>query len=233
MAKEKKQVIIIMGAPGSGKGTQAELLAERFNFYYFETSKILEEKFHEAKENEFVTADGKKYYLKNEKVIWQTGGLCSPPMVTVLVMEKIRKLYKEGKSLILSGSPRTVYESEKVIPMLKKTYGIGNIKIILLQISPSETIFRNSHRRICELMRHPVLYSKENEKLIECPLDGSKLLKREGLDDPKSIKVRLEAYKERTLPLLEHFKKEKLTVKKINGSPAPAIVFKNVLKALK
>jgi len=233
MTKEKKQIIIIMGAPGSGKGTQAELLAERLNFYYFETSKILEEKFNKAKENEFIKADGKKYFLKDEKNLWKTGKLCSPPFVTYLVMEKIKKLYKEGKSLILSGSPRTIYESQKIVPLLKQLYGINNIKVILINITPKETIFRNSHRRICELMRHPVLYSKETKKIKKCPLDGSKLLKRAGLDDPESIKVRLKEYKERTLPLMEHFKKEKLRTKEINGSPPPADVFKNILKAIK
>jgi len=42
---QKSKVIILFGPPGSGKGTQAELLAEKFNLYYFETSKILEETF--------------------------------------------------------------------------------------------------------------------------------------------------------------------------------------------
>ena len=44
-----KKVIILFGPPGAGKGTQAELLSEKLNLYYFETSKVLEEKFSEAK----------------------------------------------------------------------------------------------------------------------------------------------------------------------------------------
>ena len=78
-------------------------------------------------------------------------------------------------------------------------------------------------------MRHPILYSKETEKLKRCPLDGSKLLKRKGLDDPEVIKVRLKEYQERTFPLIEYFEKEGLEVQKINGSPPPADVFKNIL----
>lgn len=225
-----RKAIIFLGPPGSGKGTQAELLAEKLNLYYFDTSKTLEEKFNNAGSGDYVLADGKKYFLKDEKKLWQTGKLCSPPFVAWVATEKIKELFKKGKNLVLAGSPRTLYEAEKLVPLLKKLYGPKNIQVILLQISPAETIFRNSHRKLCELMRHPIIFSKETEKLTRCPLDGSKLLRRKGLDDIESIKVRLKEYKERTFPMLRHFKKEKLRVNRINGSPAPAIVFENILK---
>ena len=89
----------------------------------------------------------------------------------------------------MTGSPRTLYEGKRIIPLLKKLYGTKNIKIILIKVSAEESIFRNSHRRICELMRHPILYTKETIKLTRCPLDGSKLIRRKGLDDPETIKV--------------------------------------------
>lgn len=229
---QNKKLVIIMGPPGSGKGTQSELLAERFNLHHLETSKVLEQRFRETKRDDFVMVNGKKYFFRNEKKLWITGILCSPPFVTHLIKEKIGKLYREGKNLILSASPRTLYEGQELTPFFKKLYGIKNIIIISLKITPEETIFRNSHRRICQLMRHPVLYSKETENLTICPLDGSKLLKRKGLDDPETIKVRLKEYKERTFPLIEYFKKEGLKVKQVNGSPPPADVFKSILKAL-
>jgi adenylate kinase family enzyme len=102
-----------------------------------------------------------------------------------------------------------------------------------LDIKPEETLFRNSRRRICELMRHPILYSEENKNLEFCPLDGSRLLKREGLDDPKSILIRLEEYKNRTFPLIEYFKRENISVKILNGSLSPSEVFNNIFKSLK
>jgi adenylate kinase len=232
--KSKRKVIILIGPPGAGKGTQAELLADKLNLYYFETSKVLEEKFSQAKKNEFLNIEGKKYYVKNEKKLWLEGKLCSPPFVTFLVLEKIKQLFKEGKSLILAGSPRTLYEGKRIIPLLKKLYGKKNIKVILLNISAKETLKRNSQRRICRLMRHPILATrKEFLKLKYCPLDGSKLLKRKGLDDPETIKVRIKEYKERTYPLIDYFKKQGLSVIEISGSPPPAVVFKNILKTLK
>jgi adenylate kinase len=230
--ESKKQTIIIMGPPGSGKGTQAELLADRFSLYYLETSKILEQGFRNAKAGDFVNVNGKKYSFLEEKRLWETGILCSPPLVSYLLKERIQKLFKEGKSLIMAGSPRTLAEAKEEMPFLAKLYGKKNIKILLLEITARETVFRNSHRKICELMRHPIVYSKETENLVRCPLDGSKLLKRKGLDDPKTILVRLKEYQERTLPVISYLKKQGISVKRINGSPAPAIVFSNVLKAL-
>lgn len=227
------RVIILLGPPGSGKGTQAELISEKLNLYYIETSKIIEVNVMKAKAGDFVKIKGKKYSLLSEKNLWQTGKLCTPEVVSFWMKNKIKELSKEERGLVFAGSPRTLYEGKEIIPLLKKLYGSKNIKVILIQISPEETIFRNSNRRICELMRHPILYSKETEKLKKCPLDGSKLRKRKGLDDPEVIKVRLKEYQERTFPLIEYFEKQGLEVKKINGSPPPADVFFALLKSLK
>ncbi len=232
--KSKNQkVLIVLGPPGAGKGTQAELLAEKFSLYHFETSKILEAHIMNAKKGEYITVKGKKYFLDEERRKWKTGELLSPLFTSFLVRKKIKELAKEGVGVVMSGSPRTLPEARELIPFLKKLYGKNNIKVFLLDITPKETIFRNSHRRICKLMRHPILYSKETKNLTKCPLDGSELVRRKGLDDPETIKVRLKEYKERTFPLVDYFKKEKLKVVKINGSPPPAVVFDSILKKLK
>jgi len=231
-----KQAIILFGAPGAGKGTQAELLADKLNLYYFETSKILEQSFLSAEGNlsdkQIIEADGKKYNILDEKKLWQEGLLCHPPFVVYLVEKEIRELSKQGKNLVLAGSPRTIYEGEKMIPVLKELYNSENIRVILIDIRPEETMFRNSHRRICQLMRHPILYNEETKNLKICPLDGSKLIKRKGLDDPETIKVRLEEYKKKTYPVLEIFKKERIEVSKINGEQTVANVFNDILEAI-
>ncbi len=229
---ENKKIIIILGPPGAGKGTQSELLADKLNLYYFETSKILERAFSLNGKNKFLEVSGKKYYFQEQKKLWQTGKLCDPPFVSKLVEEEIKELWKEGKGIIFAGSPRTIYEGKKIVPLLKKLYGKKNITIILLSISAKESIFRNSHRRICELFRHPIIYSEETKRLKNCPLDGSKLIKRKGLDDPETIKIRLKEYRQRTFPLVDFFKKSGLTVEKVNGEGAVANVYRRILRKI-
>ena len=110
----------------------------------------------------------------------------------------------------------------------------ANASLTLFSKGNFESIFRNSRRRICELMRHPILsIRKEFLKLGYCPLDGSKLMKRKGLDDPETIKVRLKQYEERTLPVLRYLKKESFTIRKINGEQSVVEVFNDILKAIK
>lgn len=228
----KKRIIVLLGSPGSGKGTQSELLSSSMNLFYFETSRILEDRFLFSSEDDFIEVDGEKFYTRDEKKLWETGSLCSPPFVTKLVLEKIKELHLQGKGIIFSGSPRTVYEGERVIPLIKDLYGKENIDVVLLQVSPEETIYRNSNRKICKLMRHSILYSEETKDLKFCPIDGSELMKREGLDDPETIKVRIKEFQERTMPLVDLFEKEGLKVNLINGSKSPAEVFNETLKAI-
>ncbi len=225
-------IIIILGSPGSGKGTQAELISGSFNLRYFETSKLLEDRFQNASVDDFIEVDGQKFYSKKEKENWSNGLLVSPPFVTQLVISEIHNLYQQKKEICFSGSPRTLYEGERVIPLLKELYGVAQIKVIFLEVTQEETIYRNSNRRLCELVRHPILYSEETKNLNFCPIDGSRLLKREGLDDPETIKVRIKEFEKRTLPLLAFMEKEGLSVIKINGSQPPAVVFAEIRKVI-
>lgn len=230
--KNSKLVIIVIGPPGSGKGTQAELLAERFDLYHLETSEIIEQNFRDAKKGDFVITDGKRYFLWGEKKLRKSGKWMSPPLIVFWVENKIEMIAKEKKGIAFSGSPKTLYETEKITPLLKKLYGTPNIKIILIEQKPEVSIWRNSHRRVCELMRHPILYTKETAKLKNCPFDGSKLILRED-SKPGVIKSKLKEYQERTLPIIDYFKKQGLKIKKVNGDQSVENVFKDILKVLK
>lgn len=232
-AKNNKQIIILLGAPGSGKGTQASLLCEKFNLHYFETSRVLEKSFKSLDADKEIEIEGEMYSPTRErKENWETGNLCSPPFVTVLVKNKIKELHQEGKNILFAGSPRTQYEVERVMPLLEELYGKQNIKTVVIDVAAEATIFRNTHRRICELMRHSILYSRETEALEHCPIDGSKLLKRAKLDDPESIKIRIEEYENRTLPVIDYLKEHGFKVGRVNGEKPVADVYGDILKAL-
>lgn len=229
----ENNIIIILGPPGSGKGTQAELLANTFNLYSFETSKILEESFNNAKEGDSVVVDGEEFNLINEGNLWRAGSLCSPPFVAHLVAEKIKDLHKNDRGIVFSGSPRTVFEAEKIIPLMEELYTKERVKVVFLDIPPEETIRRNSNRRICKLMRHPILFLEENKNITRCPLDGSMLVKREGLDDPEVIKVRIKEFQERTHPIVEFLRERGVVVNEVDGTKCPVTVFESIMDKIK
>jgi len=229
---KKPLVIIVLGPPGSGKATQAELLAETLGFYHFETSEIIEKNFAMAKEGDFVKIGSKKYFISDEKKLRESGKWMSPPLIAFWVKNAIKELAKKGKGIIFSGSPKTLYEAKEINPLLKKFYGISNVTLILLKQRPEVSIWRNTHRKICQLMRHSILYTKETAKLKLCPLDGSKLIRRED-SRPEVIKSKLNEYRERTLPVVDYLKRQGVKIKEINGEQSVADVFKNILKTLK
>jgi len=228
----KTSVIIILGPPGSGKGTQAELLMERFDLYHFETSEIIEKNFAIAKSGDFVKVGKEKYFLSEEKKLRKAGKWMSPPLIAFWVKDGIKKLAKEGKGIVFSGSPKTLYEAAEIVPLIKKLYGARNIGIILLEQKAAVSVWRNSHRRICELMRHSILYTEETAKLKKCPFDGSNLVFREDRSR-EVVENKIKEFKERTVPILAYFKKQGLKIKRINGEQAVADVFKDVLQAIK
>lgn len=226
------KAIVILGLPGSGKGTQAELLSEKLGFFKLETSTLVWSAINQAKKGDYLTIEGEKYFLEEQGKISRKGLIWDGRFTTYFTARKIRELAKEKKSVILSGSPRNLEDAGRTIPLLKKLYGVKNVITLFLEISPQETVRRNKNRRECELARHPVLYNAETAKLTKCPLDGSKLVRRVD-DDPKIIIERLKEYKKKTFPVLEAFRKAGIRVQKINGGQPVADVFKDILKELK
>src|SRR3989344_5164853 len=210
-SKELK-VIIILGPPGSGKGTQATLLSEKLNLFHLETSRIIEANFNVTEPGAVVNVKGKEYSLDEEKKIREAGELMSPPLIHFWMEQKVRELSAEGKSVVFSVSPRTLHEAEQLMPILEELDGKDNITVFNIELSEEDALFRNSHRRICELMRHSILYSPETESAKICMIDGSDLVSRGTLDDPEAIKKRLVEYKERTLPILDFLKNQNFAI---------------------
>src|SRR3989344_2123018 len=219
--EQKKWAVVLIGPPGSGKGTQADFLAEKFGLIHIESSKIIEQKFKNADPNDPVMSEQKK--------IWESGELNDPKMVTEWLVEAMRNIWEKGQGLILSASPRTLFEAEAELPVLEEMYGRENLKIFNIDISREESFNRNSNRRICEKNRHPIPNLPEFKDLTLCPRDGSKLIHRNHLDDPETVKLRYDVYLNRTEPILGFLRDRGYKFLKTNGEQTTENVFEDIL----
>ncbi len=219
-----KKIFIIFGPPGSGKSTQADILANKFGNIHFNTGAVIEKTIFDPKNK-------KNPEIQKQKKFFESGKLCQASWTAKIVKKEIEKVHRQKKGIVFSGSPRTIYEAKQIIPLLKKLYGQENIFVFYLDIPDKVSIFRNTHRRICKQCGCILIYNKETEKLTHCPHCGGKLIER-VLDDEKTIKIRLKAYKKETKPILEYLKKAKLKVFKIDGKAMPSEVSQNILSKI-
>ncbi len=223
----KVAISLSISAPGAGKGTQAERLAKTLDLVQFDTGTYLQKLLHSPE----AEADP---VLKREQINFDTGKLTTPEWILGQVKREAERIAKEGRGIVFSGSPRTLYETfgdektEGLASHLAALYGKENLFFIRLDISEETTIERNSKRVICSQGGFPI-FNKEDEE--RCEREGGTPEKR-ILDDPEVIKVRLKEYRERTYPSIERLKEEGYNVLEVDGSPAPDDVFESILRAL-
>lgn len=218
-----KEVIIIIGPPGAGKGTQADLISENLGFFHFETSKVVEEK--------FATIDLSDERMAAAKNDFDSGELVDPQLVTQWVTEKIEALAHDGHSVVMSSSPRTVFEADNLMPVFEKLYGKENIKVVHLNLTKEESIKRNSTRRICKMHRHPIPNFDEYKDITVCPKDGSEILSR-SIDNTETIGVRYEVYLRRTHPVFSALKDKGYEIIEIEGEQSIDKVYADILDGL-
>lgn len=219
----KISVIVLVGPPGAGKGTQADLLSEDFGFLHFETSKIIEEKFHNA--------GAEDVEMANQYEMFKSGKLNDPKLVRAWVIEEIEKIGKEKKNIVFSSSPRTIFEAEGEMPLLESIYGKENIFAVNIEVSEQESVKRNSNRRICKANRHPIPNFPEFAGIKTCPKDGSEVVIR-VLDNPETIKVRYATYLEETKPVLDFLKERGYNLIEINGDQPIKAVHDDIMNRL-
>lgn len=217
------KVIFLIGPPGSGKGTQAELLAKELGFYHFEISKIIEGK--------FKNADSEDKEIVHQKEHWISGELIHSELIIRWFFEEVEELKNRVNGFVFSGSGRTVKESKEQLDYLEKIYGKENIVAVELKLSEEESVKRNSTRRICKANRHPIPNFPEYADMKVCPEDGSEIITRE-LDKPEIIKERYRVYLRDTAPVIDYFRDNGYKVKEVNGEQPIEGVFRDIKEQL-
>ncbi|MBI5079106.1 nucleoside monophosphate kinase [Candidatus Wolfebacteria bacterium] len=224
------KAVIIMGPPGSGKSTQARLLADKIDYVHLDTGAYLEAVIYDP-------TNAKNREIAKERRIFEKGGLLTPSWVLKIVKKRVEELARAKTGVILSGSPRTLYEAfgdKRRIGLMKtfeKGYGRKNIVVFEIKISPNDSIDRNSHRLICSSCRSPILKMEKCRFEIggSCPFCGGKLRGR-TLDSVETIKNRLKEYRRRTHPVVEKIKKSGYQIIIINGRFKPCQIHEKILE---
>ena len=190
-------IIIMLGAPGTGKGTVASTLSEKLGIPQISTGDIFRENIKNKTE---LGKLAEEYISKGELV---------PDEITIGIIKNRIEEPDVQKGMILDGFPRTVNQAEKLDEILKEKG--KEVRIVLNLTTPeSEIIERVISRRVCSNQDCKTVYNLElNPPKIEgvCDKCGSELVKRKD-DNSETIKNRLETYFKQTSPLVEHYKEK-------------------------
>jgi adenylate kinase len=202
--------IVLLGAPGSGKGTQAKKIAEAYGLTHVSTGEIFRDEI--ANKTEL----GQKV-----QGFVSTGKLVPDDVVIEVLATKLDNL--NGGSFLLDGFPRTAEQAYALDSYLKKSdRDLGGI--IYIEVPVAELVKRLGGRWTCSKCNS--VYNTDSQPPKEagkCDKDGTALFQRED-DKPESIQKRLRVYDEQTKPLVAYYKKS-VPFYPIDGAQAPEQVF--------
>lgn len=216
------KVVVILGRPGSGKGTQAKLLLNKFHLEYFGSGDSL------RKRQQLKDFTGKKITLTMKE-----GKLVPSFIISKIWMDELEKLKRKSKfrGLLFDGSPRKIIEAQYFDEALNWYEWQKNTKVILIDISEKNSFHRLTKRRICQKCKRIIPYIGAFKNLKQCDKCGGALVTRAD-DKPSAIKKRLEEFKKEVMQVVNHYSRQGKLVK-INGEQSIEDVFKDILKVLK
>jgi adenylate kinase len=200
--------LILLGPPGSGKGTQGERLQEDFRLPYYATGDILRAA---VKDGTEVGRQAKEYMDRGDLV---------PDEVIIGVIAERLQQEEAADGFILDGFPRTVPQAEALDEKMKELER-ELTAAILIDVSEDEVIRRLGGRRTCEQNPSHIYHVEFDPPKEEgiCDIDGGNLVVRDD-DEPDVIKNRLKQYREKTEPLIDYYD-ERGILNHVGGTQSP------------
>ena len=210
--------LIMLGAPGAGKGTQAKKIAEKYGIPHISTGDIFRANIKNGAE------------LGNKAKSYMEQGLLVPDELTCdLVVDRIAQDdCKNG--YVLDGFPRTIPQAEALKAALGKM-GTTIDYVINVEVPDENIVERMGGRRACLACgcTYHVVYNAPKEEDV-CDVCGAKLVLRDD-DKPETVKKRLDVYHEQTQPLIDFYDKEGVLVE-VDGTQNLEDVFQAITKIL-
>jgi adenylate kinase len=200
--------LVLLGPPGSGKGTQGERLQEDFRLPYYATGDILRAAVREETE-----------LGKTAKEYMDRGDLVPDEVIIGVIAERIEDA-EAADGFILDGFPRTIPQAEALDDALQKLER-GLTAVLLIDVPDEEVVRRLGGRRTC-VKDGSHIYHVEFDPPKQpdtCDIDGSRLVVRDD-DKPEVIERRLEQYHDKTEPLIDYYDGKGL-LRRIDGTPSP------------
>lgn len=208
-------IIVLLGPPGAGKGTQGERIAERLGIPKIATGDVLRA----------ALRDGTKLGLE-AKSFMDRGDLV-PDRVILGIMKEAMNSDAAAKGAILDGVVRTVPQAEGLGMMLAEL-GKKVHSVLLFKVDDDELVARLSGRTVCEKCQTPYSGREPGETCEKC---GGKLVRRKD-DEPESIRNRLSVYRAQTEPVIDWYKKNDGKILEIEATGSLDDVTARAMKAL-
>lgn len=210
--------IVLLGAPGSGKGTQAKKLMAERNIPQISTGDMLRA----------AVAAGSRFGLK-AKAIMDAGNLVSDDVMLGIISERLAEA-DASEGFILDGFPRTGQQALDLDDLLDEM-GTPLDAAVLMDVDFDILMKRLTGRRTCSLTGKLLnVYYSTQEELDECTNAGGELQQRED-DNEQVIANRLQVYREQTEPLVEFYRKQK-KLKTIDADGTIDAVYERFLAAV-
>jgi adenylate kinase len=215
--------VILLGAPGAGKGTQAKLIMQRYGIPQISTGDILRDNVSRG------TDLGKK-----AKAFMEKGDLVPDQLVCEMVADRLRQA-DCVQGFILDGFPRTVAQAEWLDGLLKDDFFAKRCLVppvvVNIQVGYNQLLRRLTGRRTCPTCgRIYNIYSQPPRVADTCDVDGSKLVTRKD-DSEEVIAERLKAYERQTLPLIAYYSPQG-RLREVDGEKAPQEVTTEAFRAI-
>ena len=208
-------IVVLLGPPGAGKGTQGEILAARLGIPKIATGDVLRAAVRDGTEQGL---SAKSYMDRGDLV---------PDSVILGIMKEVLASPRAAKGAILDGVVRTVPQADGLTMMLAEL-GRKVDKFLLFDVDDDELVKRLGGRTVCENCQTPYKGLEPGDGCVKC---GGTLVRRKD-DEPESIRNRLAVYRVQTEPVIEWVKERKLGFERVDAAGELDEVSERAMKAL-